>query len=139
MHLGSALCNVFIIDLGDGTLVHPQQFDGDAKLGVTDGPCHGAVILTTLEKCANRNLMKSYKGEDFSPQAPEQAGGSSEGGQVAAVCSWTAPGLHEAGEGCDPSLLHWTDPSGSLGPLDFPVQERHGNTGTSPVRGHSDA
>lgn len=32
------------------------------------------------------------------------------------------PGLHEAGEGCDPSLLHWTDPSGSLGPLDFPVE-----------------
>lgn len=50
------------------------------------------------------------------------------------------PGLHDAGEGCDPSLLHWSDPSGSLGALlDFPVQKRHGNTGTSPVRGHSDA
>lgn len=64
--LGSALCDVFISDLGDGTQVHPQQFDDDTKPGVADGPNGCAVIwtdLTRLEKCSNRNLMKPHKGE----------------------------------------------------------------------------
>lgn len=61
--LGSALCNVFISDLGDGTRVQPQQFDEDTRPGVADGPCHGAVILTRLEKCSNSSLTKPHEGK----------------------------------------------------------------------------
>ncbi|RMC17109.1 hypothetical protein DUI87_05686 [Hirundo rustica rustica] len=57
--LGSALCNVFISDLGDGTGVYPQQFDEDTKPRVADGPYHAAVILTKLETCANRNFHEA--------------------------------------------------------------------------------